>query len=702
MLMLKVGRLEIMRRILLMVALSLFSILSVTAADHVFILSGQSNMARFHEDRTFAPALYEALGKDNVVIVKEAEGGTPIRNWLEEFRDAEGKIVPKGKKGRDMYADLMVKVNAAVPDPNTAKTITFVWMQGERDAKEGYGSLYARSLRELFRRLEKDLNRTDIHFVIGRLNEYSDSEYSDWNLVRLAQVEVAEREGRAVWVDTDGMDESPADLHHTDAGYDEMGRRFAAAALGLIERRERNVFQGNGIKVGEMSADSAIIWTRLTDSTAPHWDGREWLDPSDNIKGPAATYNGMDQMPADAHLAEMAGSLPGLPGEVKLTWQIKGQLDSKNSTDWLAVDPDHNFIRQIELDNLTPGKDYSIVVESRNLAGKTGQAIEGRFRTAPAADDAADVGFVLVTGHRWPSRDAGNDGLLMYPKMLALAPDFFIHTGDVVYYDKGSPMACSVPLARMHWNRWYGTGNLRDFHNQMASYFMKDDHDITVNDSYPGLNYGVLTWPEGIALFEENTPAPRESIPYRSFRWGKHFQIWLLEGREFRSEGNGGSGMSKGHVYGKDQLDWLTESLKESDATFKALISPTPMLGSHMPDHYSEEFQRLHKIIADNEMVALVGDRHWQYISRHPELGFWEFDPGPGSDAHAVKPRNLGGKPIYSLLNWEQGGFLHGKVAVEDGVPVLTLSHYVVDGSLLNRVQFKAGETLRETGADEK
>ena len=40
-------------------------------------------------------------------------------------------------------------------------------------------------------------------------------------------------------------------------------------------------------------------------------------------------------------------------------------------------------------------------------------------------------------------------------------------------------------LARLKWNRTYSQPFLRDFHNQVPSYFVKDDHDSWQNDCWP-------------------------------------------------------------------------------------------------------------------------------------------------------------------------------------------------------------------------
>jgi phosphodiesterase/alkaline phosphatase D-like protein len=40
------------------------------------------------------------------------------------------------------------------------------------------------------------------------------------------------------------------------------------------------VHQGNGIKIGEVAADSAVIWTRLTAAPEANWSGTPFIEPS--------------------------------------------------------------------------------------------------------------------------------------------------------------------------------------------------------------------------------------------------------------------------------------------------------------------------------------------------------------------------------------------------------------------------------------
>ena len=38
---------------------------------------------------------------------------------------------------------------------------------------------------------------------------------------------------------------------------------------------------GNGIKIGETTTDSTIVWMRLTEQGQPKWDGLNWLGVND-------------------------------------------------------------------------------------------------------------------------------------------------------------------------------------------------------------------------------------------------------------------------------------------------------------------------------------------------------------------------------------------------------------------------------------
>ena len=57
---------------------------------HLFILSGQSNMARLDPSDSFTPTVIKEFGSDNVIVVKDAKGGQPIRRWYKNWKPAKG------------------------------------------------------------------------------------------------------------------------------------------------------------------------------------------------------------------------------------------------------------------------------------------------------------------------------------------------------------------------------------------------------------------------------------------------------------------------------------------------------------------------------------------------------------------------------------------------------------------------------------
>jgi hypothetical protein len=78
---------------------------------HLFILSGQSNMAKLDVDKQFTPILAEQFGKDDVIVVKDAQGGKAIRFWYKDWKPIKGDT-PKGTG--EFYDLLMKKVKVAI------------------------------------------------------------------------------------------------------------------------------------------------------------------------------------------------------------------------------------------------------------------------------------------------------------------------------------------------------------------------------------------------------------------------------------------------------------------------------------------------------------------------------------------------------------------------------------------------------------
>lgn len=214
--------------------------LNAEEAKHLFILSGQSNMARLKPQQSFTPAVAKEFGKEKVIVVHDAQGGQPIRRWFKEWKPENG-AAPKGNG--DLYDGLMKKVNAAI-DGQEIATVTFLWMQGENDARNSHGAVYEASLKGLIKQVSGDLKQERVNVVIGRLSDFGNDKpaYPHWEMIRKAQEKVAADAQHGAWVDTDDLNDgiiikgkkTDNDLHYSPEGYVTFGKRLAEAAIKLI------------------------------------------------------------------------------------------------------------------------------------------------------------------------------------------------------------------------------------------------------------------------------------------------------------------------------------------------------------------------------------------------------------------------------------------------------------------------------------
>ncbi len=257
----------------------LVSVISVAAfgedatGKHLFILSGQSNMHLLDPRISFVPMVEREFGKENVIVIKTSHSGFPIRRWHKDWHDSEGSVIsfrgPTNEMLREKYEmlkrlirqamageelnpwgefheEIVERINVEVGEQKLASA-TFVWMHGERDARESYADVYAESLAGLRTQLQQDLEM-NVNYVIGRISDWDlkSEKYPEWGKIRDVQVQFAESESGVVWIDTDDLNSGLAsngkiydnNLHYSVEGYRLLGQRFAEAAILLI--REEN------------------------------------------------------------------------------------------------------------------------------------------------------------------------------------------------------------------------------------------------------------------------------------------------------------------------------------------------------------------------------------------------------------------------------------------------------------------------------
>jgi len=464
------------------------------------------------------------------------------------------------------------------------------------------------------------------------------------------------------------------------------------------QNTNKGPYMATGIKIGEVTQNSAIVWTRLTKN--PDRVGNDAPLPAVLYKNPETgeiekrrggrrpDITPVVNFPEGYTIDNIQGATTGSEGEVRLKYKEKGNQEWK-TIDWQQVNPERAFTCQFEITGLEAGIEYELLVEASSLNNNNVTAsMEGKFKTTPAADIPSDVNFIVTTGTSYPDVDS-DSGYKLYPSSLKLDPEFFVHTGDIVYYDG---LGKTADLARWHWDRMYSYPNNIEYHRQVPSYFIKDDHDTWMNDCYPGMEtrfMGEFTYEQGTQIFLDEVPMGEKT--YRTVRWGKDLQIWFVEGRDCRSPNPAPDGPDK-TIWGEEQLEWFKSTVLSSDATYKLLISPTPIVGpdrgrkndNHANEGFQHEGDRLREFISQQKnMFTVCGDRHWQYVSQDAETGVIEFSCGPGSDAHAGGWDQDNKLPEHIYLN-VVGGFLEGSVSQINGEPILSFRHYDPDGELLN------------------
>jgi len=400
----------------------------------------------------------------------------------------------------------------------------------------------------------------------------------------------------------------------------------------------------HGIQSGDVSIDSAIVWSR-TDRPARMLVEVATTDMFRDIRSAAF----VDALPETDFTAKVL--VEGLPAGQELFYRIRFQ--------------DHS---------------HPSVLSEPQI---------GRFRTAPTEQQS--ISFVWsgdTAGCGW-GIDESRGGMRTYATMRGVRPDFFIHCGDHIYADCPLSARQKLPngeiwrnlvteeksrvaqtLADFRGNYKYNLldANVRAFNAEIPMFAQWDDHEVS-DDWCPG----VPLWWEGyqdrsvLKLAARASRAFHEFMPmretqaeggrvYRKIPYGPLLDVFMLDMRSYRTPNDDDGAVILGPV----QIAWLKRELTRSKATWKVIAADLPIgvvsadavaQGDGPPQGRELEIADLLSFIKHAGIlntVWLTADMH--YTAAHyydPNVAvfqdfepFWEFISGP-LHAGTWKPQPL-------------------------------------------------------------
>ncbi|KGE04356.1 alkaline phosphatase D family protein [Pseudohaliea rubra] len=421
-----------------------------------------------------------------------------------------------------------------------------------------------------------------------------------------------------------------------------------------------------------------------------------------------------------------------------------------------------DYTGQVLVAGLPAGSEIHYQVSFLDLADyRTRSAtLTGRFRTPPAAHrplrflwsgDTVGQGFGI-------NPDLG--GMQIYETMRRLRPDFFIHCGDMVYADGPLEEWKQLPDGRQWRNltseakakvaetldEFRGQyrynlldSKLRRFNSEVPMYAQWDDHEVTnnwfwerrLNDDPRYREHSVaLLAARAMRAFRDYVPVRQHPLDagrlYDSFRYGPQLEVFRIDLRSYRGPNSDAQPRELSpelRILGSRQFAWLERALRESTATWKVIASDMPLglvahhdwktergaeavaLRDGTPAGREVEIALLLKSLRDHEVrnvLWLTADVHYTAAHYYDPaqaqfrdfLPFWEFVSGP-LNAGTFGPNRLdntfgpqlvyqkvppaGAQPLSPL----DGMQFFGQVDIDPESEVLTV-----------RLKDLAGETL--------
>jgi alkaline phosphatase D len=392
-----------------------------------------------------------------------------------------------------------------------------------------------------------------------------------------------------------------------------MGRRLAAllAAAWLAIGAGQSLAQvdafPHGVAGGDATDTTAVVWTRTSD-----------------------------------------------PANVRVVYSTESGFTGAQSFGPVRSNLAEDLTIKAALSDLRPGQQYYYRVATTSQVGPS-----GTFATAPAR--TTDAPLTLVWG---ADVYENNMPFRIFDAMRARRADLFLFLGDTIYSDLGAVRARTIEDYRAKYKHHRQDSLLRSYLASTSAWVVWDDHEVENNfdGNHPRIPIGLQ------ALFEYWPIRPAPDDPrrlYRSLRWGRTAEVFILDTRQYRTPSRQPDGPAKS-MLGAAQKQWLLDGLARSDAKVKVVASSVTLRYASADSWtgYARERDEILGFIRDRRVanvVFLSADVHYAAAIRHPE-GVFEGIAGPlaaftGTARAAGRPGTL----------WAQAGRLnYGALAISD------------------------------------
>jgi alkaline phosphatase D len=342
----------------------------------------------------------------------------------------------------------------------------------------------------------------------------------------------------------------------------------------------------HGVASGEITNDSAVIWSRSNREAQMQV---EYDISSDFLQPKSLNSTSLANQMTDYTARAMLEGLKPDTAYYYRVWFSRSNLYQDNSNSTLLSD-----------------------------------SLSGTFRTAPAPDHSSPttkpISFIFAAdlGGQRHCRQSDAGGYSIFKSMKELSPDFFIANGDMIYAADKCPVEgpsdnwknipgnfsgiadpdvnwTNIEQVRdtylKHWQYNRADPYLQSFLQNVSMYSQWDDHEV-INDfgalwqywnsfNKDRKDYANLV-NEGRDAFFNYSPMYRnldeKDRIYRSFNWGPNLDVFILDARSYRSPNNLADIPNNNKtMLGSEQLHWLKQSLMDSSAIWKVISSDVPI-----------------------------------------------------------------------------------------------------------------------------